>query len=180
MKSRKMLRSWLRQIQAIRLFRRLASFFSPHFTIREASPADMTLVGAHFNPGSGSPPQMPDPGVTNFIACRKNRIVGFVQLVHRMKNVPPYSGYWLFSLHVWPLYRGIGIGEALSRKIMEQARMENARELSLLVYEDNPAALKLYAKLGFARVIVPELEKMLEEEKSASGRRRVVLRRQLD
>jgi ribosomal protein S18 acetylase RimI-like enzyme len=139
----------------------------------------MASIQAHFNPNDENPPQLPSLRVTNFVACRKKKIVAFVQLVRRGKNAPSYSGFWLFSLHVWPLYRGMGIGEVLSRRIMERARAENARELSLLVYEDNQAALCMYAKLGFTRIIIPELEKMLEDEKTSSGRRRIVMRRKI-
>lgn len=139
----------------------------------------MAVLEARFNPGSSSPMQMPSPDVTNFIACRKDKIFGFVQLVRHKEDALPGSGHWLFSLYVWPLFRGMGIGEALSRRVMEQARMENVRELSLLVYEDNRAAFCMYEKLGFAKVIIPTLEKMLEEERKVFGRRRVVLRRGL-
>jgi ribosomal protein S18 acetylase RimI-like enzyme len=179
MSLKKCLGSTLRRSQSCGLYRRLAACVRPEFVIREASPADMAVVEAHFNPGSVSPMQEPSPDVTNFIACRKDKIIGFVQLVRHEEDALPGSGHWLFSLYVWPLYRGMGIGEALNRRVMELARMENARELSLLVYEDNRAAFCMYEKLGFARVIIPELEKMLEEEKISSGRRRVVLRREL-
>jgi hypothetical protein len=47
-----------------------------------------------------------------------------------------------------------------------------------LVYKDNRAALRMYAKLEFAKVTVPGLEKMLEDEEATSGRRRIVLRRE--
>jgi ribosomal protein S18 acetylase RimI-like enzyme len=176
---RKRLGSLLRQSQSFRLYRRLAICFHPKFNIREASPADMAMIKTHFNSGSSSPMPELSPDVTNFIACRKAKIIGFVQLVRHDPGAFPDHGHWLFTLHVWALYRGLGIGEALSRKVMEQARLENARELSLLVYEDNRAAFCMYEKLGFTRVIAPELEKMLEEEKNSSGRRRIVLRRQL-
>ncbi|MCX6554727.1 MAG: GNAT family N-acetyltransferase [Candidatus Aminicenantes bacterium] len=180
MKLRKMLGSLIRRIQSLGFYRKLTRRSSRCFVFREATQTDMIWVESYSSPNSDSPMQLPSPGVTNFVASRKRKIVGFVQLLREEESDSLFPGYWLFSLRVWPLYRGMGIGEALSRKVMEQARMESARELSLLVYEDNPAALSLYAKLGFARVIVPELEKMLEEERSASGRRRVVLRRQLD
>lgn len=123
--------------------------------------------------------QESSPDVTNFIACRKDKIIGYVQLVRNKEDALPGSGHWLFSLYVWPRYRGMGIGEVLNRRVMEQAWMENARELSLLVYEDNRAAFCMYEKLGFARVIIPELEKILEEEKKSFGRLRIVLSRKL-
>jgi len=179
MKLRKCLGATLRRSQSFGLYRRLATYLSPEFIIREASPVDMAMIEAHFNPASSSPMPAPSPEVTNFIACRKNKVIGFVQLVRHEEDVLFGSGHWLFSLYVWPLYRGRGIGEALSRRVMEQARMENARELSLLLYEDNQAACSMYEKLGFARVIIPELEKMLEEESKSFGRRRIVRRRML-
>jgi len=166
-------------MQSFGFYRQAARWVCPRFVIREAAQADMALIEAHFNPNSDSPPHLLGPGVTNFVACRKKKITGFVQLVRHGKTDSPYSGFWLFSLHVWPLYRGMGIGEALSRRIMERARAENARELSLLVYEDNQAALRMYTKLEFARIIIPELEKMLEDEKASSGRRRIVMCRKI-
>ncbi len=176
---RKRLGFLLRRSQSFRLYRRLASCVRPEFMIREASPPEMAMIEAHFNPVSSNPAQESSSGVTHFVACRKDKIIGFVQWVRQGEDARPYSGHWLFSLHVWPLFRGLGIGEALSRRVMEQARAENARELSLLVYEGNQGAFCMYEKLGFVRVVVPGLEKLLEEEKRSSGRRRIVLRRQL-
>ena len=81
MKLRKCLVATLRRSQSFGLYRRLATYLSPEFIIREASPVDMAMIEAHFNPASSSPMPAPSPEVTNFIACRKNKVIGFVQLV---------------------------------------------------------------------------------------------------
>ncbi len=177
MSLRKCLGFTLRRSQSFGLYRRLAACVRPEFLIREASPADMAMIEAHFNPDSSGPMQEPSPDVTNFIACRKDKIIGFVQLVRHREDAFPGSGHWLFSLYVWPLYRGMGIGDALNRRVMEQAQEEQAHELSLVVYTDNRAALHMYKKLGFSRIVVPELEKSFAAEEAISGRRRVVMRR---
>jgi ribosomal protein S18 acetylase RimI-like enzyme len=63
--------------------------------------------------------------------------------------------------------------------VIEQAKAENAPVLSCLVYEDYPAALNLYRKLGFEKIVVPGLEEQLEAERSLQGRRRVLFRKPL-
>lgn len=45
---------------------------------------------------------------------------------------------------------GQGIGEALARLLLEEARRQGRGAVRLLVSRDNPAAVRLYQKLGFA------------------------------
>lgn len=73
----------------------------------------------------------------------------------------------------------MGNGEALTIKVMDQASQQGAAELFCLAFEDNPAALNLYGKLGFENAVIPELEERLEEEGQVLSRRRVLLRKVL-
>jgi ribosomal protein S18 acetylase RimI-like enzyme len=73
----------------------------------------------------------------------------------------------------------MGIGEDLTCKVINQAVAEGAPELVLLVGEDNLSAIRLYAKLGFKKTVVPELQEQLEEERRAWGMRRVLMRKVL-
>nr|WP_276575805.1 GNAT family N-acetyltransferase [Bradyrhizobium zhengyangense] len=50
-----------------------------------------------------------------------------------------------------PEMRGRGIGTAILQSLMEEARQTN-REIRLKVASSNPAALRLYLRLGFAPV----------------------------
>ena len=176
MRPRRIAGAFIRRIRSVGFCRRLGRILGLRVTIRQAVLSEMAFVEAHFHPNTDAPPQPPSPGVTNYVACINGKIVGFVQLIRQAEGDSPHAGHWLYSLHVWHLYRGLGIGEALSRRVMEQAQREKAPALSLVVYNDNRPAIKMYQKLGFSLVPVPELEKAFLEE-AATGRRRIVMRR---
>lgn len=148
------------------------------FVVERAGPADMELVHEHQAPGSAARPVEWSDDVVRFVARRPGGIIGYVEFVHVPDGA--WAGDWLFSLTVWGLYRGLGVGEALTRAVIAEARARGARELLLAVGEDNDPACRLYAKLGFLRVVRPGLEPLLADEAAKVGRRRVVLRRGLD
>ena len=58
----------------------------------------------------------------------------------------------LITIAVDPKWRSKGVGVALMRAVFADLRMTPAKKLFLEVAADNPAALRLYAKLGFARL----------------------------
>ncbi|MCI0478635.1 MAG: GNAT family N-acetyltransferase, partial [Anaerolineales bacterium] len=144
--------------------------------VEEASARDVIAERAYLNPGGDATPEPQMPGVTNYVAKRGKHLFGFVQLVRHPPEHFPYVGAWLFSLVVWGRYRGMGIGEALTRRVIEQARAEDARELRLLVFADNARAINLYRKLGFEFADAPEFTQVLDDEARQTGRRRVVMR----
>ena len=148
------------------------------YVVERAGPADMELVHEHDAPGAAPRPVAWGDDVARFVARRPGGIIGYVEFVHVPEG--PWSGDWLFSLSVWGLYRGLGVGDALTRAVLDEARARGASELRLAVDRDNEPACRLYAKLGFRRVLLPELEPLLDEEAVRVGRRRVVLRRALD
>jgi len=153
----------------------MARTFNLGFQIDEAGPEDVEYVYAWLNPNGRSEHQQSNPNVTNFVAKRKSRVIGFVQLVRHPPEHHPYIGYWLFSLSVRLRYRGLGIGEALSRAVIEKAREKGAEELLLLIHDDNKPAVHLYHKLGFEKKSIPALDSKLEEEYHITGRRRLVM-----
>ena len=50
-----------------------------------------------------------------------------------------------------PDHRGSGVGESLTRMLLDQAREAGAGEMVLEVIVENAPAIALYEKLGFAR-----------------------------
>lgn len=179
MSVRRFLGPMRRRIQALGPYRAIGRRLFGVIGIHEASTAEMAKILARVHPGSLEPARSSSPGVTNLVACRRGRAIGLVQLVRFANEAPPFHGHWLFSLHVLPACRGLGVGEALSRRVMEMSRGEGAVELSLLVHDDNLAAMALYAKLGFVPAVIPGLEEMLAEERSTFGRRRIAWRKNL-
>lgn len=172
----------LRRIQSIALYR-VAGRTLGHYrlAIREATDADKLAVHQWVNP-NGDPAMAlhRSPHVTDLVAYSYGHLAGFVQLVRHSPQHSPYTGYWLFSLAVKSPYKGIGIGEQLTREVISKARSENQKTLHLLVYNNNIPAMQLYRKLGFTLHLIEELEPRLIAEGADSGRRRVVMRKLLE
>jgi ribosomal protein S18 acetylase RimI-like enzyme len=61
------------------------------------------------------------------------------------------SRTWLGGVGVVPERRGEGIGEMLTRALIDRARGLGAEEMALEVIVDNRPAIALYEKLGFIR-----------------------------
>jgi ribosomal protein S18 acetylase RimI-like enzyme len=170
----------LHRFQNLAIYRSFGRRVVSGVTLREASEADQRAVQRWLDPNSDPTQELrPNSNVTNWVAEVHGQLAGFVQLVRHPPEHAPYVGYWLFTLYTKPRWQGLGIGEALSRAVIERARSENAPMLDLVVYEDNVRAVRLYRKLGFEICTIPELEPQLESERVTSGRRRVVMRKHL-
>ena len=172
---RRLLGFCLRRIQGISVYRRIAKSLWFNIKIKKADQEDLRKVHAWFNPRSAEPPVSRNPSVTNFVAKKGKRVIGFVQLVRHSETKHAYAGYWLFSLKVRIFYRALGIGAQLSQAVIDMTRNEGAKELSLLVREDNQWAISLYTKLGFKRKVIPALKGQLEKESLSHGSKRVVM-----
>jgi ribosomal protein S18 acetylase RimI-like enzyme len=168
------------RVQALLPYRRFARRIARDIQVLEASPQDLERALRHLNPGGSFPVPSPDPNRTDFVAKIGGRIAGFVQYVFHPKEDFPWCGHWLFSLEVWGLYRGLGIGERLTRRVIDQALAKGATELLLAVFEDNQRAIRLYNKLGFDPIVLPELEDQFMTEKQEYGRRRIILSKRLE
>jgi ribosomal protein S18 acetylase RimI-like enzyme len=169
----------LRRMQTSSLYRIVGRQITPRINITEANADDVVAVQRHFNPNELDDTQVPDPSVTNWVAKYRQRVIGFVQLVRQPPGNGPYVSHWLYSLEVWSLYRGLGIGERLTQCVIDRAAAEGASELFLFVFEDNRGAIMLYNKVGFEQIISPEHEVQLAAEKEQFGRRRVVMSKKL-
>lgn len=163
----------LSRMQDIALYRRLARALSKEIEIKEANEEELRKLERWLDLKLKITP-LPSLRITDFVAKKGERIMGFVCLV-RYPEGSLYTGYWLFGLKVRLPNRGMGIGEGLTKNVISKAKEENAQNLSLLVYEDNHSAISLYRKLGFKMQVIPGLEEELEKEKSKQGRRRVVM-----
>ena len=169
----------LRYIQTLSPYRTIARHMAPRFSVLEANENDLFTVHRMLSPFALSQKQPQNPNVTNWVARRKNRVIGFVQYVYHPEAHYPWVGHWLFSLHVRAQYRGLGLGETLTRCVIDQAVEKGALALFLAVNEDNRRAIRLYGKLGFEQSTLQALEPLFREEKQRSGRRRIVMRRPL-
>ena len=118
-----------------------------------------------------------NPNLTNYVAKSGAEVIGLVRLMRHPEADFPHIGYWLYSLTIRTRYRGMGIGEAFTQRVIDKAQADGAPELFLNVFEDNDPAIALYRKLSFERVVLPALEEELAADVEKYGRRRVTLRK---
>ncbi|WP_053361400.1 ribosomal protein S18-alanine N-acetyltransferase [Bacillus sp. FJAT-27251] len=85
----------------------------------------------------------------------KNRFALYTVIEHG-REVAGYCGAWIIvdeahitNIALLPEFRGMGLGEALMRKVMEIARKMGVRTMTLEVRVSNDRAQSLYRKLGF-------------------------------
>ena len=88
-----------------------------------------------------------DPDTPTLVACDARRnIAGFAMLRILGDDVE------LMTIAVDRKYQGKGVGEALLKACFEDLMMTPARRMVLEVAADNPAAIRLYDKLGFKKL----------------------------
>ena len=86
-------------------------------------------------------------GLVAFVAVTGHRDVGLVRCA---PDLDVAGAARLGSLWVAPDARGSGIARALVEAVVHWARAEGFHELLLDVADDNPGAVALYERLGFA------------------------------
>jgi ribosomal-protein-alanine N-acetyltransferase len=88
-----------------------------------------------------------DPDTPTLVACdSRRRIAGFAML--RLLG----DDAELMTIAVEPKYRSKGVATALLRACFEDLRMTPSKRMILEVAADNPAAIKVYSRLGFTRL----------------------------
>jgi ribosomal protein S18 acetylase RimI-like enzyme len=81
----------------------------------------------------------------SLVAVGRDGPVGLANLGRRGETT------WLGGVGVIPAHRGSGVGESLTRLLLDQAREAGAREMVLEVIVENAPAIALYEKVGFKR-----------------------------
>ena len=88
-----------------------------------------------------------DPDTPTLVACdAKHKLAGFAMLRILGDDVE------LMTIAVDPKFRGKGLGNALLKACFEDLLMTPVKRMVLEVAADNPAAIKLYQKLGFEKI----------------------------
>ena len=92
---------------------------------------------------------MDGPGVHTLVACREERVIGFVRLCPARPIADPPPDYAeITHLYVDARAHGTGAGRALIGRAMEIARGEGYRGVLLWVLEENHRARRVYASAG--------------------------------
>ena len=88
------------------------------------------------------------PGVASFVAERERRIAGMYKLIANQRDLGAHVANASFM--VSPEERGHGIGEALGRHGLEEARKRGFAAMQFnFVVSTNTGAVALWEKLGF-------------------------------
>ena len=88
-----------------------------------------------------------DADTPTLVACdAKRRLAGFAMLRLLGDDVE------LMTIAVEPKYRGKGVGAALLKACFADLMMTPSKRMILEVAADNPPAIRLYQKLGFAKL----------------------------
>ncbi|HEX9989524.1 MAG TPA: GNAT family N-acetyltransferase [Chloroflexia bacterium] len=106
-----------------------------------------------------------------------NRLAGTAVVTRLPEHAALYPDWWIFSVFVVSGLRGAGVGEGLMRLALGRVAQAGGGRVSLLVFNDNRPAIRLYKKLGFEPFALPLLDKTLREEAGSAGRRRIILSR---
>ena len=99
-----------------------------------------------------------------WICEHKNKIVGFLLLMHRGEAAQ--LRYFILE----PEYRGIGLGNQLMNLFMDCLKERNYRSSYLLTTDELPASAHLYKKFGFK----------LTEEKASNAFGKPVMQQRYD
>jgi ribosomal protein S18 acetylase RimI-like enzyme len=161
--------------QHLAVYRRLAGMVRPPITIVEADERGMEKLFASWFSDRLPSEYHPHPRVTPYLAKNHGEILGFIQLTRNQNENSSKAEFWLVGLMVRIPYRGMHIGEELSRCAIGKAQEEGADEIFLVVDEKNQPATALYRKLKFEPVSIPDLDAELEEEFNTTGRRLVLM-----
>ena len=84
---------------------------------------------------------------TIFVATNEQKIVGLLTLV--VFRIPTGVRAWIEDVVVDESARGHGVGEALNRAALDDARRNGAKTVDLTSRPSRAAANRLYQRLGF-------------------------------
>ncbi len=82
-------------------------------------------------------------GTLFFVAESKNGIIGYCGVQITLDEA------YVYNIATSPMYRGFGVGTALTKTLIECAKQNGAAFVSLEVRESNQGAISIYEKVGF-------------------------------
>lgn len=102
---------------------------------------------------------------------------GILTLTHPGDKTPPFEGYWFWGMFVRTRFRRLGIGKKLVSLLLEVAASEGAKEVGVLVFEEDTAARRFYQNLGFEPFAEERVKAHLAKVDSGFNRLRLPLRK---
>ncbi|GAB2950137.1 N-acetyltransferase [Hymenobacter coalescens] len=121
------------------------------------APADMELyLAEHFGPAQQLA-ELEDPNTVFFLALMQQQLVGYAKLtvgsgLGAEAGADPRTRAELQRLYVQQDWQGTGLGAALLRRCLDEARQRGCRSLVLSVWDKNAKALEFYRRKGFKQI----------------------------
>ncbi|MDQ2693107.1 MAG: GNAT family N-acetyltransferase [Chloroflexota bacterium] len=89
-----------------------------------------------------------DPRHRLVVALDDDLVVGFVSAVIYLHPDKPAPELWINEVGVAPTHQGQGIGKALMKAMLDEARRAGCTEAWVLTERENAAAMSLYKAAG--------------------------------
>jgi len=83
----------------------------------------------------------------SLVAVHDGRIVGIAGI--HTPSLPRARGIGNMMIYLHQDFHGVGLGTAMTERLLTLVRNEGLHRIGLEVVEDNNAAVRLYRKLGF-------------------------------
>ncbi len=87
----------------------------------------------------------------NYIAEYNDKIVGRIGMARLWKMNHNIDGYVISGTYISNWFRGLGIGEALHKALIEESKKDNLDTIYQTIFNTNRRNIKLAEKLGFKR-----------------------------
>ena len=110
---------------------------------------------AEFQPDPGKQKRaleaiLANPGIGKlFVAREGKRVIAMASLLYTVSTAEGGKAAWFEDLVVHPEERKRGIGEALLKQVVAQARAEGVLRITLLTDMQNERAQAMYRRVGF-------------------------------
>lgn len=109
-----------------------------YLAMLEAPPLEESAAFVRHNIRAGNP---------QFVALAERRVVGWCDITPERRATMAHGG--VLGIGVLESHRGYGIGPALLRRTLDQAKQTGFKRVELTVREDNLRAKALYELAGF-------------------------------
>ncbi len=84
----------------------------------------------------------------SLVAIYEKRLVGITAIHHRISR-PRERGIGGMMIYIHQDFHGVGLGTAMTERLLSLAKSKGLHRIGLEVVEDNLAAVALYKKMGF-------------------------------
>jgi L-amino acid N-acyltransferase YncA len=159
-------------------YRSVRRLFYPKYVVKEIEYEEVQKYKRFFYPSLKEKEELhPHPDYYYFKACTKrNSIIGTLILYrHTIKQV--YSGdAWMYRIWVHPLYRRLGIGDALNMQALNKAKCLKCRELYVSIDKENQASVSIAKKMGLQACVWESLKPEYQNYLNEKGNKEMIFR----